>query len=203
MTINLEEIRQRADAATDGPWVREWAFGTYFVVPDDAGTVASDNVARLKPADVEFIAHAREDVPALLAHIADLTAELDKRNEVVEAARAVVALMPLSYGDVDDLEAAQGNAESALADAVHVLDGEHLINGVPADQWGTWCKHGKRIVEPDPTDPEPNYPRGRIVEPWPCDADGCTREQFERDMAEEAAAYEAERYEEYLRAVTP
>lgn len=113
-----------------------------------------------------------------------------------------------------------------------------LINGVPAEQWGTWCEHGKRVVEPDmdavrqarsmlacpyfrgggacqtscwsepacvteepdnggsPTmngwEVQANYPPGVIVEPWPCDADGCTREKFERDMAEESAAHEAE-----------
>ena len=80
---------------------------------------------------------------------------------------------------------------------------EQTFNGVPASQWGTWCQHGKRIVEPDPTAPElaPGYPKGRFVEPWPCDASGCTREAFERDMAEEEAAFHAERHAEYLRTI--
>lgn len=122
-----------------------------------------------------------------------------------------------------------------------------LINGVPADQWGTWCEHGKRVVAPDMdvvyeavsmlacpyrqgtgicvtgcrTEPacmtgEPssggspsmtgwqvqaNYPPGVPVDPWPCDADGCTPERFEKDMAEAEAAYEAERWADYERLV--
>jgi hypothetical protein len=71
--------------------------------------------------------------------------------------------------------------------------------GVPTDEeWGTYCPHGVKIVEKDPnrTDPE-GYPIGRIVEPWPCDRPGCTREQFEKEMREEAESYEAERWAEY------
>lgn len=69
---------------------------------------------------------------------------------------------------------------------------DNLINGVPEDKWGTWCAHGKRIVEPLPDrDPADPYPAGRIVDPWPCDAEGCTREAFERECAEEEAEYYA------------
>ena len=48
------------------------------------------------------------------------------------------------------------------------------------EDWGTYCPHGQKIVERDPdrTDPE-GYPVGRIVSPWPCNADGCTPEAFE------------------------
>ncbi len=70
------------------------------------------------------------------------------------------------------------------------------INGVPADQWGTWCPHNIRIVEPDPNALYDDYQFGRIVDLWPCDQ-GCTREQFERDLAEGAKAYEADRWAEY------
>ncbi len=74
-----------------------------------------------------------------------------------------------------------------------------LINGVPADEWGTWCAHGKRIVEPDLTVPElaPGYPKGRIVTPWPCSAGGCTQEAFEREMEEIDRECEMERWAEY------
>ncbi|MET0417281.1 MAG: hypothetical protein ABW022_14815 [Actinoplanes sp.] len=73
------------------------------------------------------------------------------------------------------------------------------INGVPADQWGTWCLHGKRIVEPNPAQPLDCFNTGRVVDPWPCTE--CTYEQFAQDMADEQAAYEAERWAEY-RALT-
>lgn len=63
----LDEIRTRADAATDGPWeYPENLLGlkntTVFVAD------RSDGVALVKsPATAEFIAHARTDVPALVA----------------------------------------------------------------------------------------------------------------------------------------
>ncbi|WP_033338893.1 hypothetical protein [Catenuloplanes japonicus] len=78
-----------------------------------------------------------------------------------------------------------------------------LINDVPADRWGTWCTHGHRIVEPDPNAPWLNEhtPKSRIVDPWPCTADGCIRAQFETDCANEEAKYERERWAEY-RALT-
>lgn len=62
--------------------------------------------------------------------------------------------------------------------------------GMPTlEQWGTYCRHNVKIVEADPDQTDSDgYPIGRIVEPWPCDQ-GCTREQFEADMAEEEAEY--------------
>ncbi|GAA2608312.1 hypothetical protein GCM10010399_43940 [Dactylosporangium fulvum] len=72
------------------------------------------------------------------------------------------------------------------------------INGVPADQWGTWCAHGHRIVEPDPN---ADFPRGRVVDPWPCDADDCTREQFEADMEAAEAEYQADLWRDHYRMI--
>jgi hypothetical protein len=69
------------------------------------------------------------------------------------------------------------------------------INGVPADQYGSWCPHGKRIMVADPAD-QSDYPVLVFVEPWPCDQ-GCTRFEIERQIEEEADAYEAERWAEY------
>ena len=77
----LNEIEARANAATDGPWEWEgesdeaWTQGDYSLIAQgdpgrevigsgghDAGGVDVEN-----PADAEFIAHARTDVPALVA----------------------------------------------------------------------------------------------------------------------------------------
>lgn len=69
------------------------------------------------------------------------------------------------------------------------------INGVPADHYGSWCKHGKRIMVPDPVD-QSDYPVLVFADPWPCDQ-GCTRVEIERQIEEEAAEYEAERWAEY------
>jgi hypothetical protein len=70
-----------------------------------------------------------------------------------------------------------------------------LINGVPVDQYGSWCPHGKRIMVADPSDLS-DYPVLVFAEPWPCDR-GCTRAECERQLEEEAAEYEADRWREY------
>lgn len=71
-------LRENAEAATSGPWTREWAFDTHFVVPGSAATVADGNVSRLKRhqrADAEYIALVHPPVALALAelleHIAD------------------------------------------------------------------------------------------------------------------------------------
>ena len=78
----LNAIRARADAATPGPWeaVISEAFEYRWVVtPDeqepletvcDVGAPASPRAKE----DAEFIANARADIPALLAHIDALEA---------------------------------------------------------------------------------------------------------------------------------
>ena len=76
----LDEIEARANAATEGPWEwegeakAEWEIGANSLVPsrrpDDPvlygyGYDAS-GIEVKNPADAEFIAHSRTDVPALL-----------------------------------------------------------------------------------------------------------------------------------------
>lgn len=81
----LEEIRKRAEAATGGKWVAEVNDGlmdhrTYYRVFSDIETEYSEVtflVHKLeKKEDADFIANARQDIPALLDHIAELEAEL-------------------------------------------------------------------------------------------------------------------------------
>lgn len=57
---NLAAIRARADAATPGPW-------DDFQWDQDTGGYL--------PADADFIAHARSDIPFLLARVGQLEAE--------------------------------------------------------------------------------------------------------------------------------
>lgn len=67
----LAEIQQRADAATPGPWER------HYLVP----ALTGDGPTSV--ANAEFIAHARHDVPKL---VAALTAVLDATRYVLETA---------------------------------------------------------------------------------------------------------------------
>ena len=90
----LNEIEARANAATEGPWEwegeakAEWEEGANSLVPsrrpDDPvlygyGYDAS-GIEVKNPADAEFIAHARADVPALVAALYEV---LDQHQRVV------------------------------------------------------------------------------------------------------------------------
>jgi hypothetical protein len=66
----LEAIRKRAEAATEGPW--EYVGGVHKLIYTHTPTyrVANIIVEELsEEPDGEFIAHARQDVPKLLAEI--------------------------------------------------------------------------------------------------------------------------------------
>ena len=94
----LNEIEARANAATEGPWEwegdakAEWEIGANSLVPsrrpDDPvlygyGYDAS-GIEVKSPADAEFIAHARTDVPALVAALRAVL-ELHPREVVMAA----------------------------------------------------------------------------------------------------------------------
>lgn len=78
LSKRLSEIRERAEAATEGPWIRtghknnpfhpdvEW---TQVVErwPRETGHIAfADSISDRDKENTEFVAHARTDVPALL-----------------------------------------------------------------------------------------------------------------------------------------
>lgn len=98
----LNEIRKRADAATKGPWdsfdglaeEHDERGVTYWV---DAICADFDNAAvaitttdrddEQQHDNATFIAHAREDIPALLTHIAALAEANRKMREACELAK--------------------------------------------------------------------------------------------------------------------
>lgn len=73
MSLDLDAIKARAEAATEGPWRHvETAYGESVEVPDgEEGAqlfIESHGITYAwNGANAEFIAHAREDVPALVA----------------------------------------------------------------------------------------------------------------------------------------
>lgn len=83
----LDEIKARADAATEGPWSvhRSERTGTYVTRPDLLG-IAREWSLVWQDGDAEFIAHARTDVPWLIEYArqrdAALTAVLDLHRPV-------------------------------------------------------------------------------------------------------------------------
>lgn len=88
--LDLEAIKARAAAATEGPW--EWGnptIGQHWSRPEPWAEVVNADVAcgsycyggSVRPiesdADGQFIAHAREDIPALVAEVDELRRRLD------------------------------------------------------------------------------------------------------------------------------
>lgn len=85
-SLDLDAIQQRADNATPGPWdsnggceiyttaeantMQLWIGGTERFHDSNAGQVNAD-----------FIAHARQDVPALIARVRELEAQLAQLRE--------------------------------------------------------------------------------------------------------------------------
>jgi hypothetical protein len=76
----LDEIKARADAATEGPWVRDMhspdmsgRSGWYIRGPRKLGLRSMVLNSRMLPGDAEFIEHAREDVPWLIERVQELS----------------------------------------------------------------------------------------------------------------------------------
>ena len=97
----LAAIEARAAAATPGPWVRirdhRWASDIY-VHADARHDVAGRPVARVNEhytpdVDAEFIAHARQDVPALLAEVRRLRGAIEDYAENRIGSNALIAVL--------------------------------------------------------------------------------------------------------------
>lgn len=95
----LDAIRRRAEAATEGPWEADDRGEGKRVIPRPRFRImAPKSKRRMVPAclwdegsgpacyDADFIAHSRQDVPALLAYI-------DRLHEVENAARDYKAMV--------------------------------------------------------------------------------------------------------------
>lgn len=94
-TLDLEAIRKRVDDATPGPWIADVDSDRTQIGPQDGVNDPYDGGlpytrrpivenavkrgGRLE--DFHFIAHAREDVPLLIAEVERLTALLHERQQ--------------------------------------------------------------------------------------------------------------------------
>jgi hypothetical protein len=113
MIIDLDAIEARMDATTSGVWdapatVLGLKTATVFASPESPQAIAY--TGRFE--DAEFIAHARTDVPALVAEVRRLS-QRPTAEEVAAAigenrdggyyaqTRAVLALFPKAGGDGD------------------------------------------------------------------------------------------------------
>lgn len=85
---DLGAIRARAEAATPGPWERGGKWNETAVYAKDGTMIAGqwdyEEGGISEVPDADFIAHAREDIPTLLALIDEQQAEIERlRREVL------------------------------------------------------------------------------------------------------------------------
>lgn len=83
----LAEIEARANAATPGPW----RYTLYFVMSPSQGLIADIGPGSASVnSDAAFIAHARTDVPALLAEVRRLREEIVSLRENQEPSSSML-----------------------------------------------------------------------------------------------------------------
>lgn len=77
----LEAIRKRAEAAQEGPWLSlpEINGEDFAILTGDRDDTVAFGV--YEAANAEFIAHAREDIPALLAEVERLRKIIDSQEQ--------------------------------------------------------------------------------------------------------------------------
>lgn len=78
----LTEIRERAERATDGPWVYEETSFELDEVNDCYGNTVF-HIGSYEVRNAEFIGHARGDIPMLLAEIERLHGQLAYYEEIL------------------------------------------------------------------------------------------------------------------------
>lgn len=100
---DLAAIRERVEAATDGPW---WAAREGLIYGKDGHREGyAEEVASTTPANSEFIAHARTDVPALLAEVERERGEARDAHE-----RLVMECMAMDWATDGRLSTGVGHA---------------------------------------------------------------------------------------------
>lgn len=116
----LAEIRHRTDAATPGPWhVEDDKRDLNRWVTSESGTLEANfgYLGNRNQDDAQFVAHAREDVPALLV-------ELDRRTVALETAISQCATA-LAKRDKHKQRAEIANAElEALRGGLREIGGD-------------------------------------------------------------------------------
>ena len=89
----LREIEQRAEKATPGPWKVESSTEGDWVLDNRDDVIAGTFV---QEGDADFIAHAREDVPALIAEVRRLRETSPFSLAEIQLIRGCVTFSP--YG---------------------------------------------------------------------------------------------------------
>lgn len=114
---DIDAIQQRCDAATPGPW--EIIGGNEYLTGVGVMVGAPEGISI---ADAEFIAHARTDIPALLARVRELEAAVQRVRNAVAGDPTTVARagVVMSWDGPDGVSVDE--AVNILADAVIAID---------------------------------------------------------------------------------
>ena len=120
--IDLDEIEARANAAAKGPW--KFPHRDYpGVVTSHLGCLWNPETGEINdPSDAEFIAHAREDVPALVAEVKRLRRELECAQTALTEA-------------FDEADAEAGRAREAL----------QAVREIHRPEWARDGGHGGQV----------------------------------------------------------
>jgi hypothetical protein len=100
--LDLDAIEARAAAATPAPWSRGGNADPGEVIYGEGGTLISvgwegDGGVIRPETDGEFIAHARQDVPALVAEVRRLREALGRVEELADAWNETPDYAPSHY----------------------------------------------------------------------------------------------------------
>lgn len=105
----LCEIEQRAEKATQGPWETDAHYPPNNVYCDDStGSIIAEcpvcgvlrNPLNTKN-NADFIAHARQDIPDLLAYCRELKTEDTRLRKVLLTKSAIIAELQMAYIEKD------------------------------------------------------------------------------------------------------
>lgn len=147
--VDLEEIRKRVEKATAGPWESQahaygcniyethkdraprakLGYGTGPAIPRHGDQAECE-------ANADFIAHARTDIPALLAALDAKTAEVEKQTAHIASQN--VQLFALET-EITDLKRQLAEARERQPIATAPKDGTFIIAYCPEDQSRWWC----------------------------------------------------------------
>ena len=103
----IEEIQAREKAATPEPW--EWE--EQVLVYREGQVVVLEELGFLSPANKDFIAQAREDIPYLLAQLRDRDEKLKTAHRAVEQLRQSLTVMQPGYEALKGKLAAVGELD--------------------------------------------------------------------------------------------
>ena len=126
---DIAAIKARADAATPGPWHDEHTDPWGCVLSGDYGWIAPrgwpqyDVDTEQGKADAEFIAHARTDVPALLAAL-DAAQQREAEFHATLAADGFVAVTTAEHDELERLRAQVADMQATLVELKPSLEGE-------------------------------------------------------------------------------